>query len=147
MRNFTLKILEPLSYNEREKKSQTFNILIAFGIFSFIYLLSDFKYGLFIAIFFFAVQYFKTSRWERCFITEIKLENQELLFKYKEENQEKEILGQQSDFKLIKEIALNKTRTIYLAVYFKGSLILKQFEVGEWNEGKIDEVIKQIAIV
>ena len=69
MEDFNLKVTEPLGYNDRSKNSQRFNFIIAFGLFAFISVLSDWKYGLGIAIVFFAVQHFKSSRWDKYFIT------------------------------------------------------------------------------
>ena len=69
------------------------------------------------------------------------MNNEQVTISYKEENQAKGVAGNKNDFKLIKEIAFNRTRTAYLAVYYKGDLLIKQFEIEEWNEKVFDEVI------
>lgn len=141
MADFIFKVVEPSNHKDRSRNSQRFNVLIAFGIFALVALLSDWKYGLIIAIVFFVVQYFKSSRWDKYFITDVIVNNEQAIIRYKEENKEKETTGNKNDFKLKKEIAFNKTRTTYLAVYYKGDLLIKQFEIGEWNEEVFDKVI------
>ena len=144
MGDFNLEIIEPLGYNDRSKKSQKFNVLIAFGLFAFVSVLSDWEYGLVIAIVFFAVQYSKSSRWDKYFITNLTLKNEQVFIRYKEENQDREKAGDKEDFKFKKEIAFNRTKTTYLSVYYKNNLLIKQFEIGEWNEKEFDKVIASI---
>ncbi len=141
MADFTLKVVEPLNHEDRSRNSQKYNVLITFGIFALVALFSDWKYGLIIAIFFFVVQYFKSSRWDKYFITDVIVNNEQVIIRYKEEKNEKETTGYKNDFKLKKEIAFNRTRTAYLAVYYKEDLLIKQFEIGEWSENVFDEVI------
>ena len=145
MENFVFEMTEPSSYKERSVSSQKVNLLVSVGIFALFTIVSDWKYGLILSVFFLIVQYFKSSRWDRFFITQIEYNKERFIIKYKEENQQKEIAGLINDFIIKKETALNRTRTIYLAVYFKGSLILKQFEIGDWNEKMFDKIILLIS--
>jgi hypothetical protein len=145
MEHYFFKASEPSDYNDRSKKSQKINLLISSGIFVFVSLVSDWKYGLVISFIFFIVQYLKSSRWDKYFITFIEVGNEQIKIRYKEEREEKEIVGKNNDFNFKKEIAFNRTKTPYLGIYYKGSILIKQFEVGEWNEKKFDEVILNVS--
>ena len=41
-----------------------------------------------------------------------------------------------------KQIAFNRTRTAYLAIYQNNELKINQFEISDWTESKMDEVIE-----
>jgi hypothetical protein len=141
MKDFVFEMGEPSNYEERGNSSKRFNFLISFGIFALVSLGSGWKYGLAIAFVFWFVQYIKSSRWDKYFIVCIEKKDGQVKVRYKEENQQKEIIGSIEDFKIKKEIAFNRSRTVYLAFYYKESLLLKQFEIGDWNEKVFDEII------
>jgi hypothetical protein len=144
MGNFNLKFTEPMGYNDRRKNSQKLNFLTALGLFAFISILSDWKYGLVFAIFDLTVQRFKSMSSDKHFLTHLILKDDEIYIEYKEENQNKEIIGPKKHFRFKKKLAFNKTKTPYLAVYYKNNLLIKQFEIGNWNEKEFDKVIASI---
>jgi len=144
MDDFNLKFTEPLGYNERRKSSKSLNILTSLGMFAFISILSDWKYGLVFGILDLTVQHFKSERWDKHFLTHLILKEDEIFILYKEENQDKEIIGPKKHFRFKKKLAFNKTKTPYLAVYYKNELLIKQFEIGDWNEKEFDKVIALI---
>lgn len=142
MENFIFKTVEPSSYKKRNRNSQVLIFFISIGIFVIVTLTSySWKYGLAISIFFLVVQYFKSSRWDKYFITHIETNNKQFVIKYKEKKIEKTVTGNITDFSFKKGNAFNKTRTVYLAIYYKDTLLLKQFEIGEWTEKIFDEII------
>ena len=142
MKDFILTFQEPTSYLTRNKNSTIINLLFGLGIFVLITITSNWKYGSIISIVFLVIQYYKSSRWDKCFITEIIFNNDNVNIKYIETNQVIELIGHQTEFRFIKRIAFNSTKTLYLAVYFKNELLIKQFVIGEWNENIFDDVIK-----
>ena len=145
MKDFVFETKEASSYGERSNSSQRINFLISAGIFAIVTLVSDWKYGLTLAFVFWIVQYFKSSRWDKYFITRIEKSAEHVTINYKEESHQKEISGSIDDFKIKKETAFNRTRTVYLAIYYKESMLLKQFEIGDWNEKVFDEIILSIS--
>jgi hypothetical protein len=138
---FNIKYAEPNSYKNRRKSAQIINILLSFAIFVIVAFNSDWKDGLFIALLILTVQYFKSIRWERYFIIQLNQKDDQIFILYKEQDQKKEISGHIKDFIFKKKIAFNRTKTPYLAVYYKNNLLIKQFEIGDWNEKEFDKVI------
>lgn len=141
MKDFVYEMREPSSYRERSNSSRRLNFVISAAIFALVSLGSDWKYGLAIAFVFWIVQHLKSSRWDKCFIVCIEKKEGQVTVRYKEGNQQQEITGSVDDFRLKKEIAFNRSRTVYLAIYYKESLLIKQFEIGDWNEEVFDEII------
>jgi len=145
MLNFVFVVTEPSSYGERNRSSMKVNFLVSVAIFILVTVVSDWKYGLVLGFVFWVVQYFKSYRWDKSFITSIEHKDGQVMIKYKNENQQKEISGNIEDFKIKKETAFNRTRTVYLAIYFKNAPLLKQFEIGDWNEKVFDKIISEIS--
>lgn len=141
MSEFIFDAIEGVSYQKRNNRSQTRNVLISLAIFTFIFSLSNWQYGLAISILFFIVQFLQANRWDKYFIIHFELKNEQVIIKYKEKNQEKLLTGNKNEFTVKKGIAMNRTRTAYLAIYSNGSLQIKQFEIGEWKEEVFNKII------
>jgi len=138
---YELKIEEPIAYKERKNRNYRFNLIIGFCFCLLVGILSKWIYAIFMSVFFIVVQNFKSDRWDKFFILNINIDNENLHLIYKKEDERIELEGLLSDFKFKKETAFSKVRTVYLAVYFKDRLLLKQFRIGDWNENKIDEFL------
>jgi hypothetical protein len=141
MSNFNFEINETKTHKERHRSSQIFNLSISIAIFILLTVTSNWYYGVIISGVFLIIQYFKSSRWDEYFILCINRAENNLHLKYKKQDEIKVIDGNIRDFVFKKETALNRTRTIYLAIYYENNLIIKQFENENWNEILMDEVI------
>lgn len=139
--SFEIHVSEPEGYKVRNFKATKLNFIISFLILLLVAKVSDIYYGLLLGFFVFFVQYFKAKRWDRFFITHIHFSGKVLNITYMEETNEKILAGNLEDFEFVKKMAINKTRTPYLSVFYAGELKVKQFEIGQWNEKKFDEVI------
>lgn len=133
---------EPEKFNNRQKKSTLVIVMISILVFLIVSSSASWEYGIIIGIFVFIIQSYKSRRWDRFFIKKIRIENSDFHISYYDDKELKTTIGKCSDFKLKKETALNKTPTFYLAIYYKNNILLKQFEIGEWTNSKIDEIIK-----
>jgi hypothetical protein len=128
-------------FAKRTRESLVRNLTISIAIGLVVSFINGWIWGVGIATFFFIVQSFKSKRWDRTFIDKVVFDEGNVTISYTEQNNQKIIEGKLNDFNLKKEIAFNRTRTAYLAIYFLGSLKLKQFEIGDWSEYKMDELI------
>jgi len=133
---------EPEKFNNRNNKSVIVIVMISVLVFLIVSSSTSWKYGIVIGLFIFVIQFSKSRRWDRFFIKKIKIENSDFHISYYDEKELKTTIGKCSDFKLKKETALNKTPTFYLAIYYKNNILLKQFEIGEWTNSKMDEIVK-----
>ncbi len=129
-------------YIKRSNSSLIINIFISIVIGLLITLSTDKLWGFGIASFFFLVQFYKSDRWDKTFINIVSFHNENVTIEYFNRENQSRLSGHVNEFNFIKEIAFNKIRTPYLAVYQNGQLKLKQFEIGDWSESKIDEVIE-----
>jgi len=141
MGEFIFNFSDDLSSKKRNANSLKINFGISLLFFVFILSISDWEYAVGISFFVFLVQFLKSSRWNKYFISHIELKNNQVLIRYKDKNEEKVLSGNKSEFKVTKQIAFNKTRTAYLAIYKNNYLYIKQFEMGEWNENTFNKVI------
>lgn len=140
---YELKIEEPISYKERVNRNYKFNLMIAFCFCLFVGILSKWVYAIFMSVFYVVIQNFKSDRWDKFFILSLRIDNEKVNLIYKKEDELIELTGLLHDFKFKKEtVTFSKIGTIYLAVYFQGRLLIKQFRVGDWNENKIDEFLE-----
>jgi hypothetical protein len=128
-------------YIKRSKSSLTINIFISIVIGLLITLATDKLWGFGIASFFFLVQFYKSDRWDKTFINIVSFHNENVTIEYFNRENQIRLTGHLNEFNFIKEIAVNKIRTPYLAVYQNGQLKLKQFAINDWSESKMDEVI------
>lgn len=141
MGEFVFDAIENVSYQKRNHRSQTINVLISLAIFALIFSVSNWEYALAAAMLFFVIQFLKANRWDKYFIIHIELKNDQVMIRYKEKNQEKLLTGNKNEFTVKKGTAFNRTETVYSAIYKNGSLQIKQFEIGEWKEGVFDKII------
>jgi hypothetical protein len=145
MRDFNIQVVEKEDFRSRNKKSKTFNLIVAGGLLLFMCIISNWQSGLLFAVFFLIVQNLKSSRWDKYFISSIRLNNQQLSICYKEQGNEREVEGNINEFSVKKKFAVNRVRTVYLAIYQNDKLLLRQFEIEEWDENMFNEVINSFA--
>jgi hypothetical protein len=131
-------------FSKRYKKALILNLSISTFIFFVVTSTNDWKWGAVIAMIFFLVQVLKSKRWDNIFIDRIAFDKDTFSVNYTEQNSQIKLDGNLGDFILKKEIAFNRTKTSYLAIYHCGTLKLKQFEIGDWTEAKIDNVIESV---
>jgi hypothetical protein len=132
-------------YSKRTKSSLAINIVVSMTIGLVVTLSSDIGWGLGIALFAFIVQYFKSDRWDKTFIFKICFDNENVLIEYFNRETKNTLSGHLNEFTFKKQIAFNRTRTAYLAVYQNNELKIKQFEISDWTESKMDQVINSFA--
>ncbi len=128
-------------YSKRAKSSLAINIVVSMTIGLVVTLSSDIGWGLGIALFVFIIQYFKSDRWDKTFIFKICFDNENVLIEYFNRETKNTLSGHMNEFTFKKQFALNRTRTAYLAVYQNNELKIKQFEISDWTESKMDQVI------
>jgi hypothetical protein len=129
-------------YSKRAKSSLAINIVVSITIGLVVTVSSDIRWGLGLAVFFFTVQYFKSDRWDKTFIFKISFDNENVLIEYFNRDTKNTLSGHMNEFTFKKQIAFNRTRTAYLAIYQNNELKINQFEISDWTESKMDEVIE-----
>ncbi len=134
-------------YSKRAKSSLTINIVVSIIIGLIVTVSSDIGWGFGIALFVFLVQYFKSDRWDKTFINSISFNNENVTIEYFDRETKNKLSGHVNEFTFKKQIALNRTRTAYLAVYQNKDLKIKQFEISDWTENKIDQVINTFSSI
>jgi hypothetical protein len=130
-----------LSHSQREKNSLVTNIIISIVLGGIVAFTNNIYWGIGIGLFFFIIQYFKSDRWDKTFISNISFDPQKTNIEFSLRNKNENLNGETNEFKIKKEIAFNKTKTPYLAIYHNSELQIKQFEMGDWTETKMDEVV------
>src|SRR6185312_9806205 len=92
--------------------------------------------------FIFIILMLKSVGWYRYFIYDISINSSEVMLDYSDKAGRKTIKDAPGFFKFKKRSTFGKTPDFYLAVYYKGNLLLKQYENGTWDKSKFDEVIQ-----
>lgn len=129
------------TYKERMKKALFVSIVVSVGIGFVATITEDIIWGSIIALFIFIVQYLKFDLWNRTFILNISFDQSITSIDYLDRDKKKNISGATSEFILKKEFATAKTRKPYLSIYQNQKFRIKQPELGEWTENKMDEII------
>jgi hypothetical protein len=83
------------------------------------------------------------------FITKIKINsiNTEITYKYKN-NDERILQGAFSDFDFkLKRTVWEKYPEYYMVIRFQGKLVVRQFKIDNWNNGRIKQVVKDISLL
>jgi hypothetical protein len=139
MTNYSFKN-DGKTYGQRAKQSFITNLIISFVIGLLVAMFNDMRWGIGIGLFFFIVQYFKSDRWDKTFINNISFDQATTNIEYLNRDKTENLIGATAGFRIKKEIALNKIKTPYLAIYQNNELKIKQFAIGEWTEIKMDEL-------
>lgn len=81
--------------------------------------------------------------WNRYYVTNLHIKEEIVEISYKDKDQIKNISGNQKDFHFKKKYVWYKLKSNipYLEVYYKNSLLLRQFESGDWKEPVFNKVI------
>ena len=132
---------EKQNYSKRTKNSLILNIAISIIFGLIVTASSDIKWGAGITLLVFFIQYFKSIRRNKSFINSISIHKDFITIEYLEGETKKQISGQPKEFEFKKQHAFTKIKTPYLAVYKNNELKIKQFEIGEWIENRMDEVV------
>lgn len=142
MVEFTFKDEEG-GFAKRSNKSLRLVLFVAILIAGFATLLHTWQAGLILAGIIFLVQHAKGKTQQKYFVHKITFSANDLSIHFSKEEEQEEITGRRSDFVFKKATAFSRSRIIYLAIYYKGVLLLKQFEISDWNESKMDAIIHQ----
>lgn len=128
-------------YTKRTKSSLTIIIIVSIIIGLIVTAASNFMWGIGIGLLNFIIQYFKADRRDNVYINKITFDKERLSIEFVDHKVVNTITGHLSEFNFKKKAALQKTPTPYLAVYHNNELKIKQFEVDDWTESKMDDVI------
>lgn len=128
-------------YAKRTRSSLTINLVVSIAIGLIVTASSNVGWGIGIALAIFIIQYFKSDRRDNVYINKISFDKQNVSVEFVDHKILNTITGHLSEFNFKKQTALQRTPTPYLAVYQNKELKIKQFEVDEWTENKMDEVI------
>jgi hypothetical protein len=141
MSGFIFEAKQEQSFKKRNKRSRIRILLISIAIFLVVFSLSNWYYSLIIVIIFSIIQLLKAERRNQFFINYFELNNDQVLIKYMYKNQNQILSGEKREFAVKKEVALNRTKTVYLAIYKEDNLQIKQFEIDEWTEKVFDDIV------
>ncbi len=141
MKEFSFNLNESSSYLIRQEESLRLNLLISVTFFVLFTLFSNWEYGLIVSLFSFIIQLLKAYNRNTYFIKYLCVYDEEIILKYNKKTNNEYIRADRKYFMFKKKIAFNRTRTPYLAVYYKNDLLIKQFEIGDWNECEFDKII------
>jgi len=141
--NIIIKVNEKTNFKKRANKFLMINLFIALAIFIFI-VFSSWEAALILASYTFITQYIRSLRFNKYFITYIEKNDEQLKIIYHKKGEEKEITGNILDFIVKKKRVFSRNRSTYLAVYYSGNLLLRQYETGDWKEKTFDDMIKKI---
>ena len=120
-------------------------ILVSIGFAIVFSIYSNYKAGLALGLVIFVIFSSQLTRRTKYFITNILLiDNKKVEIKYFDRKNIKTLLGQIQEFEFKKQYTFSKNNSYYLGIYFNNELMIEQFDIGEWNEAKIDSVIKSI---
>lgn len=144
MENFEIHCSNKENHQKRNTKSLIINSIISIILAVVVMLKSDWTYGLGFGLLFFSVQFFKSNRWDKYYILSIVTTPAEIELIFDKRGKKKTIKDLANLFEFKKKTAFSKSRIVYLAIFYKGDLIVEQSEDGEWNEEKFDEVLKAI---
>jgi hypothetical protein len=141
---FTAKGFTP--YKLRMSANLKRNILATLVFTLFLVIMRvDWKYVVLLGVVIFAVQYLKAARWDRYYITSLKMNDGNVEIEFYDKQEKRRLQGELKDFDFKQRTAFNRAFTPYLQVKFKETII-KQFEiVPDWNKHHFEE-IKNAAI-
>ena len=128
-------------YNKRFNNSLLLNLVVS-TILGIIVALNDWRFGIGIGLIVFVIQNIKSNNANKFFINHISITENEVSIEYFEKNEKSSVNGLKSEFEFRKKLRFNKTRTAYLVIYQNGQAKIEQYNLGEWTESKMDEVIK-----
>jgi hypothetical protein len=144
MKNFEIRMIDKEGYKKRSTSSIVMIIIIAIVLSAIVSYISNIEYGIGFGVIFCVIQFLKSSRWDKYFIRSILMNSEEVEIVYTENGEEKKVKDSIGFFKFSKKSAISKTRIIYLAIYYKDSLIIEQSEQDGWNETKFDEILSVV---
>ena len=128
-------------YAKRTKSSLTINLVVSIILGLIVTASSNAIWGIGIGLLMFIIQYFKADRRDNIYINKISFDKENVSLEFVDHKVVNTITGHLSEFDFKKKAALQKTPTPYLAVYHNNELKIKQFEVGDWTESKMKDVI------
>jgi hypothetical protein len=144
MENFEIHLDPKNIYQKESYKSLIINSSISIVLALIVTLISDWTYGLGFGLLFFIVQFFKSGRWDKYYISSVVITSSEIELVYDDRGEKKIIKDDANLFEFKKKFAFSKSRIVYMAVYHKALLIVEQSENGGWNEEKFDKVLAAI---
>ncbi|HYG38938.1 MAG TPA: hypothetical protein VD908_09975 [Cytophagales bacterium] len=142
MKELEISLQQQVNYSKRMARSIRVIIFIALLFLLILTMFSEWYYGVIIASLIFLIQYFKLVESQRFFITYLKIENKSVVINYYDTNVKRTLIGDLKDFEFKKRLAfLNRSRTPYLLICYKGNSIIKQFELGNWDEVLFKKIV------
>ncbi|MCZ2278337.1 MAG: hypothetical protein LC117_10455 [Bacteroidia bacterium] len=128
-------------YAKRTKSSLIINLVVSIIFGLIVTASSNVMWGIGIGLIMFIIQYFKADRRNNVYINKIYFDKENISIEFVDHKVINTITGHLSEFDFKKKAALQRTPTPYLAVYHNNELKIKQFEVDDWTESKMDDVI------
>ncbi|MFI5161462.1 MAG: hypothetical protein ACHQHN_09300 [Sphingobacteriales bacterium] len=141
MENLELSFYRKGDYKKSTTNSLIINLVVSAISFSLVTIKFDWIYGACAGIIIFIILVLKSGNRDRYFIYSISINSSEVELNYGDKEDTKTVKDDPKFFKFKKHSAFSRSRVMYLSVYYKGSLLLEQFESGTWDESKFNEVI------
>lgn len=142
MEKFEIDCREQKNYEQRSRSSLIISLIIS-GIASIpIALRFDWIDGLLVGAILLAVQIFSYSRRNKYYILSIVIYGKEIEITYTDVNEKKSIKDRIELFELKKKRdQFKRGRSFYMHIYYQKKLLIKQRDIGDWNEKTFDEVV------
>jgi hypothetical protein len=141
MENLELSFYRKGDYKKGTNNSLIINLVVASISFVLVTVKFDWIYGACAGMIIFIILVLKSGNRDRYFIYSISINSSEVELNYSDKEDQKTVKDDPKFFKFKKHSAFSRSRVMYLSVYYKGSLLLEQFENGTWDESKFNEVI------
>jgi len=142
MEKFEIDCREQKNYEQRSRSSLIISLIVS-GIASIpIALRFDWIDGLLVGAILLAVQIFSYSRRNKYYILSIAIYGREIEIIYTDVDEKKCIKDRLELFELKKKRdQFTRGRSFYMPIYYQNKLLIKQRDIGDWNEKTFDEVI------
>ena len=141
MKNINFNCIESTSYQERIRSSLP--DLIILGIVAALAMYLAWWLGLVVAVLILPGYYLLTVIGQnKFFITHFELKDDKVLIRFSEKGEPKLIAGYIDEFMAVKKAYLTRKKpTPYLVIYHNKKPLIKQYQIGSWNEVLFDEVV------
>ncbi len=108
MKDFTIQVNEKEDYGKRTNKSFLINLAFSLVIGFVAGYESEWSYGLGFGLLFFAIQFFKSNRWDKYYILSIIINENKIELTYNENNEKKFLKDDCVFFEFKKKSAISK---------------------------------------
>lgn len=143
--NFSANVTN-YNYNTVIKHTMGVVFLVSLGVFVLLCLMSGFWVALVFSLALLVIQGIGTVNDAKYILLTINIENNQVKVTYKQEGEDKQLQGPVTDFDMKKKMAFSRSRSPYLAIYYKNKLVVKQVVDMGFNvkETDFDEAIQAL---